>query len=127
MSTTTVRTALYDALKPLLIGKYSLRPNGTNLEQIAKPTVLVRLLTIQPTPERPLSSLTLGYTVTLASPKTSPQQAENDLDGDVFEILQRLDQIESVEWSQASKVTVSDKYLGYDITVSMLTNPPDQE
>lgn len=123
----TVRTTLYDLLKPVLPERFSLRPSATNLEQIAKPVVLIQLLTIQPTPERPLSSLTLGYTVTLASPRTSPQGSENELDADVFTLLQRLDQIEVVEWSQASKVTVSDKYLGYDITVSMLTNPPDEE
>lgn len=118
----TIRKQLYDQLTTYLPDrKYSLRPNNQALEQIAKPTILIKQLALRPAPAAPNGCLEAEVVVTLASPISSPQRAEDALDDDVLEILTALDEAGMSIWTEARKVVAEDKYLAYDINMTLTT------
>lgn len=118
----TVRKQLFEQLQAYLPKrKYTLRPNNTALEQIAKPTILVKQMAIRPAPEAPNGCLEVTFVVTLASPITSPQAAEDALDDDVLELLAALDNDGISIWAEARKVISDDRYLAYDIDLTTTT------
>lgn len=120
---TTLRKQLSDRLRPLIPKAYTLRPNATQLEQLSGRVLLVKQLRLEPSPAAPVGSLTVEFVLTLVTPLTSPQAAEDQLDDDVTEIVTALDQLDDVTWTSAEKVTAgpSDNYLAYDIRLTCTT------
>ena len=74
-----------------------------------------------------MASHVTEYVVTVASPATDPAQADQDLDDDIADMLHALDMLRDengrpiLRWTRAARTAVSDSYLAFDITVSVIT------
>ncbi|MBO1770458.1 hypothetical protein [Agrococcus sp. TF02-05] len=124
----TLRNELRDRLRPVIPAEYKLRPNGLALETITTPVLQIKQLRIRPAEEAGTGQLKVEMVLTMASPKSNPQAAEDDLDDDVVEVLAALDSIGWLNWSLAEKVTTGpdDRYLAYDITTEITTTIPEE-
>lgn len=119
----TLRAELRKRLQPILPPDYVLRPNATPLDTITRPTLQLKQLALEPSREAPQGNLAVEFILTLASPLTAPQAAEDALDDDVVELLAALDRIEWVAWTRAEKVVTgrAEAYLAYDVTLTVQT------
>ncbi len=116
-----VRDYLKTELTPLLPAGWTIIPNQKMPETITKITVVLKHLTIEPSPANPIGSLNNHVTITVADPHTDQVRAENALDDAVVELLTALDGHSRIVWRPANKVLVNDTYLGWDIPVEVLT------
>lgn len=124
----TLRNELRDRLRPVIPARYVLRPNGLALETITKPVLQIKQLGIRPAEEGGTGQLKVEMVLTMVSPLTSPQKAEDELDDDVVEMLAALDTIGWLTWTRADKRTTGpdDRYLAYDITTEITTTIPEE-
>lgn len=118
------RQALVDALTPLLPkgrNGWKLIPTQRSYDQLDRVCVVLKQQKITRLPQTPNASHRVDFVITIISPNTDIDKAETDLDEQVDVLLHNLDAIKSVDWTDASKVEVSDKYLGYDVSVYIIT------
>lgn len=119
----TLRAQLRKALEGVLPERYALRPNALPLEGITKPTIQIKQLGMEPAAEAPQGCLAVDFVLTLASPLTAPQRAEDQLDDDVTELCAALDRLPGLNWTRAEKVVAGagEQYLAYDVTMTVQT------
>lgn len=117
-----LRTWFSDELKPLLPVTWRYIPNQATPKTISVPTLVYKLLEIEPLPEAPLGALRNRIVLTLLTPFEGDVKAENALDNDVIELITALDPHSDIAWESARKVRdeTTDR-LGWDITVTALT------
>lgn len=123
MSGETPRELLEQHLTPLLPSDWAVLPYQANLSTIDRVVVVLKHNKITKLPEAPMGTLANEFTVTVASPKTDMKLAEEDLDDAVLAVVTALDASLVLDWSEATKVKISDKtpYIGWDITVTLHT------
>ena len=117
----TIRDDLSTALKAVLPSAWKIIPYQRNLDALDSLTVILKQSTIQDAPDAPQGKYQVSYTVTIASPKQSVQNAEDDLDDAVFVLLDAIKGIPWVKCTKAQKVVVDDQYLGYDLDCTLQT------
>ncbi|TDW50995.1 hypothetical protein EDF52_10283 [Curtobacterium sp. PhB42] len=114
-------------LKPLLPRTWDLSPYSRLPDAVDKTTVVVWLQNITRLPEAPLASHVTEYTVTIVSPRTSPTEADADLDDDIADLLHALDNVRNeqgspnLRWTRAERAVYAESFLAFDITVSVIT------
>lgn len=119
-----VRQVITGALKPLLPRGWKFFPYRVPTEAITSATVWVRLQSIDKLPEAPQSKAhVVTYVVTIAVPEADPSEADARLDDDVIELVHALDALPNIRRTRAEQVAVADAYLGFDITVEIITFP----
>lgn len=119
----SIRLQLAEQLEQLLPG-IKIIPNSRNVDSLGTtPAVQISLQTITPLPEAPAGANLATFTVTIVTPHTDPEQAEDDLDDLVGDLLTALDKLEVLDWSEARKVLWDDRHLAYDVTVTAVTEP----
>lgn len=116
-----VRDYLKTEITPLLPATWSIIPNQKIPETISKITVVLKHLRILPLAEASIGSLRHHVTVTVADPHGDQVLAENALDNAVLELLTALDGHSKIVWTDATKVLVNDTYLGWDISLEVIT------
>lgn len=121
----SVRQYLDGELTPLLPAGWTLIPNQRMPETISVTTVVLKLLKIEPLPEAPIGSLKNTVTITVADPHTDQAKAEDALDESVLTLTTALDGHKNIIWKDADKVLVNDTYLGWDISVEVITEKED--
>lgn len=106
-------------LKPLLPAGWRYIPNQKTPDTITVPTLVYKLLEIEPLPEAPLGALRARIVLTLLNPFEDDVKAENDLDNQVLELITALDPHSTISWESARKIR-DDKTdrLGWDFTVT---------
>jgi hypothetical protein len=117
----TVREWLQATLTPLIPTAWAFIPNQKLPETIARVTVFLTLKEIEPLPEAPTSTLRNTITLTIVSPLQDEVKAENALDDDVLALVTALDGHPRMTWSKATKVLVRDPYIGWDITLAVIS------
>lgn len=119
-----IRSALIGGLAPLLPRGWKLHPYRKAPDAINQTTVWVKLGSIEKLPEAPVSGVNLiTYTVTVAVPEADFADADERLDMDVITLTDALDALPMVRRARADAVAVADLYLGYDISVEVITQP----
>lgn len=123
MSTDTTLRAWFSAqLKPLLPSTWRYIPNQMTPATITVPTLVYKLLEIEPLPEAPLGALRHRIVLTLLSPNEDDVKAEDALDNDVIALITALDPHSTIAWETARKVRdEKTSRLGWDITVTTIT------
>lgn len=119
MADVNLRKFVTDALKPLLPTAWRLVPYSTNLDQISKPVVMLKLQTIAKLPEAPNSHRTVSYVLTVIEPKITPGALDDDLDDHVVDLLAAIDDLPNFAWTKAERVLFSDSNQAYDITLEI--------
>lgn len=118
----TLRAKVSAALKPLLPSTWRYIPNQATPATISVPTLVYKLLEIDPLPEAPLGALRHRIVLTLLSPHEDDVKAEDALDNEVIDLITALDPHSWIAWESARKIR-DDKTsrLGWDITVTAVT------
>jgi hypothetical protein len=101
---------------------FRLIPNQTMPQTIDRPTVVVKHLRMEPLAEAPVGHVRNTVILTLADHHETEAIAEEALDTAVVELLTALDGHEAITWTEAEKVSVVDRYLGWDITLTVITS-----
>lgn len=120
-----LRTWFSAQLKPLLPknadGSPAWRyiPNQKTPDVITVPTLVYKLLELEPLPEAPLGALRARIVLTLLTPFEDDVKAENELDNQVMSLVTALDPHSNISWETARKIR-DDKTdrLGWDFTVT---------
>lgn len=118
----SLRDWIDEQLTPLLPDAWSLIPNQRIPETINATTVVLKHLKIERLEEAPLGQLRNTVTLTVADPHQDQVTAENELDESVLTLCTALDALPKLNWTGAEKVLVSDTYLGWDITLTVITS-----
>ncbi|MEN0101842.1 MAG: hypothetical protein AAGC90_02855 [Curtobacterium sp.] len=119
-----VRQIISEALKPLLPRAWKFFPYRVPTEAINGTTVWLKLSSIEKLPEAPQSRAhVVTYTVTVAVPEADLSEADARLDDDVIVLVHALDALPNIRRTRAEQVSVADAYLGFDITVEIITYP----
>ena len=122
-----VRQVITSALKPLLPRGWKFFPYRVNPDAINSTTVWLRLQTIEKVPEAPQSQAhVVTYVVTVAVPESDPSEADARLDDEVITLVHALDALPNIRRTRAEQVSVTDAYLGFDITVEIITYSKEQ-
>lgn len=127
-SDTSLRAWFSAQLKPLLPSGWRYIPNQNTPSTITVPTLVYKLLEIEPLPEAPLGALRHRIVLTLLSPHEDDVKAEDALDNEVIELITALDPHSLIAWETARKIR-DDKSsrLGWDITVTAVTTTTTKE
>lgn len=114
------RKQLAEALAERLPKTWRIVPGWHTFDPTGKTTVVIKQGVVSRTPAAPIGIRTIEFTLTLMSRYTSVEQAEDDLDARLAELLAALDSM-GIKWSTATPVSVDEKYLGYDIAAEINT------
>lgn len=119
-----IRSTLVEGLRPLLPRRWKLHPYRTAPDAINQTTVWVKLGSIEKLAEAPISGVNLvTFVVTIAVPEADFAEADERLDTDVIALTDAIDALPMVRRARADAVAVTDLYLGYDISVELITQP----
>lgn len=118
----SVRDYLKAELTPLLPTGWKFIPNQRMPETISKTTVVLKHTQMERLAEAPLGQLRNTVILTVADPHQDQIRAENALDDSVLELVSAIDTLVPINWTAAQKVLVNDTYLGWDITLTVITN-----
>lgn len=117
----TPREYLKAELAPLLDPAWRLVPYQRMPNTIDATTVVVKTAAFEPHPAAPIGSIGNELTVTVAAPFTDREQAEDELDVAVLELVAQLDALLRVQWTGARKVLAGD-FLAWDVTIQLRTD-----
>jgi hypothetical protein len=102
--------------------KWAVKPNTVKgITTLAKPTVFIEHTSIEQLDAAPIGNVSNTVVVTFLDSHTDYAQAEDALDGDVLDFITQLDASDRLDWTKAEKVTVIDTYLGWAVTVNLIT------
>lgn len=121
MTDLTTRDQLVEWLTAALPAGWKLINSERNFDVLVQTAVIIKQDTIAKLPQAPRGAWTVSYTLTIADPHKKFEDAEIALDEDVLELFEILDLMDNVYPSTAKKVVVNDSYLGYDVTVAVIT------
>lgn len=125
MADLTLREFLTAAIKPLLPATWRFIPNQKTPEKVTVPTVVMKLLRLEPLPEAPRGAIRNVLVLTLITPIEEDVKAENALDDDVVAFLTALDGHKRIAWTDAQKVRDDQtNRLAWDFNVSAITTRP---
>ncbi len=97
-------------------------------DTISKTTVVTKHARIEPLVEGGPGVLRHEVVLSVFAPSTTPKAAEDVLDDAVTELITALDGHDRIRFNTAEKViSPNEKYFGWDITLSVITNPEPEE
>ena len=117
----SVREWLQAQLRSELPEGWKFIPNQRMAATIDRITVVLKHTDIERLPEAPLGNLRNTVVLTVADPHEDQVRAENELDDAVLELCTAIDGLPNINWTRASKVLVNDTYLGWDITLTVIS------
>lgn len=125
----SVREWLDENLAPLLPEGWRWVPYQRNIDVLEVTTVIWKQSRILPLDAAPLGAVRIEGTLTVATPHTDIERAEEALDAAVTELCSALDGLDGIAWTDATKVSLGEAGpLGYDISIWTTATPePDPE
>ena len=119
----SVREQVRELIQPLITGnRWSVKPHTVKqVQTLSRPTVFIEHTGIDPLEAAPVAHVSNTCVVTIVSHRTDYTQAEDDLDVPVAQLIAALDAHEQLDWTEARKVEVADTYLGWAITLTVIT------
>ena len=117
-----MRKFLTTTLKPLLPASWKWVATERNVDVTDATTVQWKQNTIEPLPEAPNSFLGVTGVLTVSTPHTDIDAAENALDDAVLELVHDIQRVQGIVFRDARKVALSETGpLGYDLTLTVIT------
>lgn len=113
------RAILAAHLKPLLPTSWRIITNEANTDTPNSTVVKISQQSFKRLPEAPQGAHLIEFVVAITTPYTDLAKAEDQLDDDMNAFIHALDELAGVAWSEATKVAVEGRGLGYDITLTI--------
>jgi hypothetical protein len=113
-----LRRFILDALKPSLPKGWVYMPYGASLDTLSTTVVMLTLEQITRFDQAPQSHRNVSYTLTVLDPSTNFETREDSLDDSIIAVLDAIDGIENLSWSDAKR-GINGQNLGYDITITI--------
>ena len=110
-------------IKPLVPKTWKLQPFAGFPDVIDRVTLALKLDSIKPS-TKANGLWEVGYTLTVAEPKTAPGPSDDSLDESVMTLCQALDLVPELAFTGATRVAVSDTNPGYDLAIVRLVPKP---
>lgn len=123
------RARLAAIITPMLPTVWRRRVTDTTVKSIgtlAAPSVFIDFTTMTHD-GMPPGQLVDGFEIALVSHLTDYAKAEDDLDSATRTLVRAIDASDEVAWSTALKREFADKYLGWVVTVQLLTPITEQD
>jgi len=121
VSDSSVRSWLAEQLKPLLPEGWRLLEVSSLPDTLSTVTVVLKHLGMRPLAEAPKGHLLNEVVVTIADPHGNLDKADDELDNNVLDLVHALDSVKKIIFTEAKKVLVDERWLGWDITCSTIT------
>lgn len=114
----SARTGFLDAIEPALtaLGVRLVRGPRASVGTIQEPVAIAKTENYQRTPQAPLRNVTWNGTLTIASPLSDPEAAEQQLE-DIFDALRPSLLRSTFIYDTATLAAWNDKNLCLDITI----------
>jgi hypothetical protein len=93
-------------------------PEGT----FVKPWINVYRETLTNSPQT--ASLTESLKITVITPKSGTDVAENELEDALDAVLTSLQSLNFIQWSSAERATFAETFIGYEIALTAATENP---
>lgn len=119
---TTVRGYIRAQLAPSWPSSWRFVPFQSMPQTIDTTTVILKHEAIDPDPKLPVGQVRNRVILTVADPHEGIEAAEDALDDAVVDLLTSLDGHRTIGWTSAEKVAVEGRYLGWDITLTVLSS-----
>jgi hypothetical protein len=116
----TPRNALAAILTPLLPTDWKIVRSSVNLDRLAKPVVIIKQQSIERLSVANQGHHEIGFVLTIVSPLENLTKAEDQLDDSTNALIHALDDGD-VHWTRAEKVQYADKYLAYDVNLTLVS------
>ena len=120
----SVRNDLAAALKPLLPPKTKIVdvPRGLDGVEVTRPVVMLYRERVQKAPNG-IGSYLNTFALWIVSPNVDPSRAENQLDQMLDDVVEALDQLLWLNWSNAERSTFGDSQApAYKIDITAISN-----
>ena len=118
----SVRDYLATELTPLLPASWRIIPEQRMPQTLDTITVVLKHRRIERLAEAPVGNLRNEVVLTVVDPHEDWATAEDALDDAVNDVLTALDGHSQINWTLAEKVAVSDTYIGWDLTLTVITS-----
>ncbi|GAA2951589.1 hypothetical protein [Microbacterium schleiferi] len=122
MSSDSIREQVHALLTPIYPDGWTVNPYTVKgVDQLAKTTGYLEHTGIDPEPGAPIGCVRSTVILSVFSHLTDYRKAEDRLDVPVMEFLTALDGLDTIAFTTAQKTTYKDTYLGWAITLTVLT------
>lgn len=101
----------------VLPANWRIVPYSRNIDKFEVPIVMLKQESFERHPTAPRTHL-VNFTLTIVTPHSDTEKAEDDLDDNVTLLLHTFDAL-GLQWKTAQKVLFDDQHLAYDIPVSI--------
>lgn len=120
----SVRAVVRTLLQPLITGnRWSVQPHTVKqIGTLSRTTVFIEHTNIEQLPTAPIGQVQNTVVVTILSHLTDYVMAEDAIDPAVLELIVKLEEHQQLNWVRAEKITVKDMYLGWAITLTLITD-----
>lgn len=127
MSSKTVRQHIIDELTPNLPAEWRIEPGIPTLGTLSKPLLWIEYTGFDPLPESPLSSIRVSADLCIATNKTDMRKGEDDADENVAALFEAALLANSFYNISASKTVFADAYIGWRMSITVVTTNPTKE
>lgn len=115
---TSARQQVVDAIKPVLPKNWKVVPYMTTLDTITETVVMIHATRVERFAQAPQGTYTIQFEATVLDPSKDPARVWESLDDEVLEAIAALDTIDSLDWTGAEPVAISNLF-GWNISFSV--------
>lgn len=116
------RTELADALRAELPESWDVRPSFDPPDELEPDRPCLMLWRDELTPGPTLGTRTHNMAAWLLVPMTDPELLDDELDAAVLQLVTRVDEMSTVDWTKATRGTLQDSFAGYRVELRFYTN-----
>lgn len=127
MSTETVREYIAAQLAPNLPAEWEIEPGIPTLGTLSRPVLWVEYTAFEPLPEAPLAKIRVTADLCIATSKTDLRKGEAAADEHVAELFEAAVAANSFYSITATKTVFLDAYIGWRLSINVITTNPTKE
>jgi hypothetical protein len=114
------------AIAPVLPRGWKVVPYLTSFDNITQTIVMIHATGVQRFPQAPAKTYEISFEATVLDPSKDPARVWDSLDDEVLEAIAALDSIDSLNWTGAEPVVISNLF-GWNITFTVPYEHTDSE
>lgn len=123
---TSARQQVAEAISSVLPRNWRIVPYLTSFDNIDQPIVMIHATGVARFAQAPQGTYEVTFEATVLDPSKDPARVWEVLDDEVFEAIAALDSIDSLNWTGAEPVVISNLF-GWNITFTVPYEHTDSE
>lgn len=127
MSSKTVRQHIVDEITPNLPAGWEIDPGIPTLGTLSRPVLWVEYTAFEPLPEAPLAKIRVTADLCIATSKTDLRKGETAADEHIAELYEAAIVANTFYSITAQKTVFADAYLGWRLSINVITTNPTEE